>query len=201
MSLQKGELQIRDLLLRLKVITHGLVEERKKSKIFLERAKDFEQSLKQKENENTVLSKANIDLQSKLLLERSKKAPNKKGGNNAMDELLEKSNKLEDEIKALNQRLMEKEESADREFVIYQTKMVLKDEEITKLKNDLEKEKEKYKKLEEDQATIDNEEKINEIYLQHNTEKDELLKNIDNLKQELEEEKKNRDEIDKLKKE
>ena len=118
-----------------------------------------------------------------------------------MDELLEKSNKLEDEIKALNQRLMEKEESADREFVIYQTKMVLKDEEITKLKNDLEKEKEKYKKLEEDQATIDNEEKINEIYLQHNTEKDELLKNIDNLKQELEEEKKNRDEIDKLKKE
>ena len=48
MSQQKGELQIRDLLLRLKVITHGLVEERKKSKIFLERAKDFEQSLNKK---------------------------------------------------------------------------------------------------------------------------------------------------------
>ena len=65
MSQEKEELQIRDLLMKLQVITYGLVEERKKSQEFLTRVREVEQSLRQKESENIVLTKANIDLQTK----------------------------------------------------------------------------------------------------------------------------------------
>ena len=175
MSFKKEEeLQIRDLLLKLKVLTYGLIEERKRSQEFLSKARDYEKSLKQKELENVVLTKETIDLQSKLLLERSKKNPTKKIASNVITELEEKMNKQEEEIKSLSQRLMEKEEAFDQQNIKHQTILVLKDEEIAKLK-------EQMKKLEENPGG--------------------LSKDMDKLKKELQEEKKNREVIDKLKKE
>ena len=201
MSQEKEELQIRDLLMKLQVITYGLVEERKKSQEFLTRVREVEQSLRQKESENIVLTKANIDLQTKLSIECSKKAPNKKMATNILTELEEKTNKQEEEIKVLSQLLMEKEESFDQQNIKHQTVLVVKDGEISKLKKDLENMSEKIKKFEEGKANIEvsNEEKIEKITNQYKAEKEEILKNIDKLKKELEEEKKNKDEIDKLK--
>ena len=163
---QEEELQIRDLLLKLKVLTYGLIEERKRSEEFLSKIRDYEQSLKQKESENVVLTKENIDLQSKLLLERSKKTPNKKITTNVISELEEKTNKQEEKIKSLKQRLMEKEESFDQQNIKHQTMMVIKEEEISKLK-------EKIKKLEENPGkSSENGEKIAELTKKYNLEKD-----------------------------
>ena len=180
MSQKKEELQIRDLLVKLQVITHGFIEERKKSQEFLSRLKNHEQSLKQKESENIVLTKANIDLQTKLSLETLKKAP-KKVTSNFVAELEEKSFKQEEEIKILSQRVSEKDETIDQLNIKLQTMIVVKDDEINKLKKDLEEEKEKLKTFQEDKTIINNknEEKINEITKKYDMEKDEMLKNIE----------------------
>ena len=192
MSQEKEELQIRDLLMKLQVITYGLVEERKKSQEFLTRVREVEQSLRQKESENIVLTKANIDLQTRLSIEYSKKSPNKKMATNLLTELEERTNKQEEEIKVLSQRLMEKEESFDQQNIKHQTVLVVKDGEISKLKKDLENMSEKIKKFEEGKANIEvsNEEKIEKITNQYKAEKEEILKNIEKKKKELEEEKK-----------
>ncbi len=181
MSLQKGELQIRDLLIKLQVITNGLIEERKRSQEFLSRLKVYDESLKQKESENLELTKAKIDLLSKLSIERSKKAPNKKGmATNVVADLEEKVNKQAEEIKTLNQQLMENKESSDQENMKQNMMIAMKDNEINKLKQELEKEKNK---------NPDNE--LKKI----KGENDELNKKINNLKNELNEEKKNLFEI------
>ena len=187
MSLQKGELQIRDLLIKLQVITNGLIEERKRSQEFLSRLKVYDESLKQKESENLELTKAKIDLLSKLSIERSKKAPNKKGmATNVVADLEEKVNKQAEEIKNLNQQLMEKKESSDQENMKQSMMIAMKDNEINKLKQELEKEKNK-----------NPDDELKKI----KGENDELNKEINNLKNELNEEKKYKDMVDKLKKE
>ena len=203
MSQQREELQIRDLLLKLQVITYGLIEERKRSKEFLTRLREYENSIKQKESENNLLTKANIDLQSKLSLEYSKKTPNKRMSQNIFSDFEERIKKQEEEIKKLSQSLQEKEELFDQQNINHQTLIILKEEEISKLKKELENEKEKLKKFGEDESKNrdDNEGIINKLTKQFHDEKNELFKNIDNLKQKLEEEKKNREEIDRLKKE
>ena len=181
MSLQKGELQIRDLLIKLQVITNGLIEERKRSQEFLSRLKVYDESLKQKESENLELTKAKIDLLSKLSIERSKKAPNKKGmATNVVADLEEKVNKQAEEIKSLNQQLMENKESNDQENMKQNMMIAMKDNEINKLKQELEKEKNK-----------NPDDELKKI----KGENDELNKKINNLKNELTKEKiKNADE-------
>ena len=175
MSLQKGELQIRDLLIKLQVITNGLIEERKRSQEFLSRLKVYDESLKQKESENLELTKAKIDLLSKLSIERSKKAPNKKGmATNVVADLEEKVNKQAEEIKTLNQQLMENKESNDQENMKQNMMIAMKDNEINKLKQELEKEKNK-----------NPDDELKKI----KGENDELNKKINNLKSELNEEK------------
>ena len=43
--------KMKDLLIKLQILTNGLVEERKKSKNYLEKIKDLEKILQKKDNE------------------------------------------------------------------------------------------------------------------------------------------------------
>ena len=130
---QKGELQIKDLLLKLQVLTYGIIEERKKSQSYLQRIKEFEATLQKKDSEIVELTKAKFDLQSKLTLELSKKSLSKKNDGyisslinkftekpadqGYVTELEEKINQLKFEVKDLTQRLMEEKETFDQQKI------------------------------------------------------------------------------------
>ena len=69
----------KDLLIKLQILTNGLIEERKKSQNYLDRIKELEKILQTKDNEIVLLSKAKFDLQADLTFERSKR-DSKQGG-------------------------------------------------------------------------------------------------------------------------
>ena len=73
----KEELKIKDLLIKLQVLTNGLIEERKKSQSYLDRIKEYEDSLQKKDSEIVELRKEKFDLKSKLTLEKSKQGEKK----------------------------------------------------------------------------------------------------------------------------
>jgi hypothetical protein len=74
----KEELKIKDLLIKLQVLSNGLVEERKKSQSYLNRIKEYEESVQKKDAEIAELTKEKFDLKTKLTVERSKQVPAKK---------------------------------------------------------------------------------------------------------------------------
>ena len=71
----KEELKIKDLLIKLQVLTNGLIEERKKSQGYLDRIKEYEESLQKKDAEIVELTKEKFDLKSKLTLENNSRSP------------------------------------------------------------------------------------------------------------------------------
>ena len=203
MSDTKGELQIKDLLLKLHVLTYGIIEERKKSQTYLGRIKELQDSLQKKEVEVVELTKSKFDLQSKLSLELSKKSQNKKAdgyfssimnkiSNKPADsayvnELEGKVNQLNFEIKDLSQRLMESNESF---------------EEMAKVQKQLEEEKKNVKVVEKvEYKSVEDTESKNKLKAltdELRQRKGEYELQIENLNNELEKEKKNKDEIKKL---
>ena len=217
MSDPQGELQIKDLLLKLHVLTYGIIEERKKSQTYLNRIKDIQDSLQKKETENVELTKSKFELRSKLSLELSKKSKNQKSDGyfkaimskirdkpvdqTYVTELEEKTNQQEFTIKDLNQRLMEAQENFDQQKIKFQTLLTMQTKEMTDLKKELEEEKKREKIVEKIKPVLDTEskEKLRIMTEKYNREKSEFENKIDQLKKELELEKKNKDEINKLK--
>ena len=65
--------KMKDLLIKLQILTNGLVEERKKSKNYLDKIKHLEKMLQQKDNEVVELTKQKFELQAQLTFEKSKK--------------------------------------------------------------------------------------------------------------------------------
>ena len=216
----KGELQIKDLLLKLHVLTYGIIEERKKSQTYLVRIKELQDSLQKKEMEVVELTKSKFDLQSKLSLELSKKSQTKKsdgyfstimnkirekpGDSAYISELEGKINQLNFEIKDLSQRLMESNENFDQQKMQFQTMITLQKQEMAKVQKELEEEKKKVKVVEKVEVkSIEDEESKNKLKAlqdEFRIRKSELESTIDNLNNELEKEKKNKEEIDKLNK-
>jgi chromosome segregation ATPase len=164
---QKEELQIKDLLIKLQVLTNGLIEERKKSQSYLERIKEHEETIQKKDTEIAQLTKEKFDLKSKLSIERSKTAPGKKNDsylssflNKFKDsgpqdakvaQLEEKLNQQEFEIRELNQKLMEEKESFDQQKIKFESTIAYQKMQMEDLKkngdnskkdNDKDKEKE-----------------------------------------------------------
>ena len=180
------ELQIKDLLVKLDVLTYALIEERKKSQSYLVRIKEYQDSLQKKETEVVELTKTKFSLQSHLTMELAKKNQTKKNDGyissiiskirerpvdqEYITELEEKINQQSFEIKDLRQRLMEEKERLIEE----------------KMK-----------------PVIDTEsrEKLQALTNKYNIEKGDYEFKISNLKDELNREKKNRDVITKLKSE
>ena len=216
----KGELQIKDLLLKLHVLTYGIIEERKKSQTYLVRIKELQDSLQKKEMEVVELTKSKFDLQSKLSLELSKKTQTKKsdwnfssimnkirekpGDSAYINELEGKINQLNFEIKDLSQRLMESNENFDQQKMQFQTMITLQKQEMAKVQKELEEEKKKVKIVEkvEVKSIEDNESKnkLKALQDEFRFKKGEYESKIENLNNELEKEKKNKDEITKLNK-
>ena len=216
----KGELQIKDLLFKLHVLTYGIIEERKKSQTYLVRIKELQDSLQKKEMEVVELTKSKFDLQSKLSLELSKKSQTKKsdgyfstimnkirekpGDSAYISELEGKINQLNFEIKDLSQRLMESNENFDQQKMQFQTMITLQKQEMAKVQKELEEEKKKVKVVEKVEVkSIEDEESKNKLKAlqdEFRIRKSELESTIDNLNNELEKEKKNKEEIDKLNK-
>ena len=172
---QKEELKIKDLLIKLQVLTNGLIEERKKSQSYLERIKEHEETIQKKDTEIAQLTKEKFDLKSKLSIERSKTAPGKKNDsylssflNKFKDsgpqdakvaQLEEKLNQQEFEIRELNQKLMEEKESFDQQKIKFESTIAYQKMQMEDLKkngdnsktdkdNDKEKEKEREKERE-----------------------------------------------------
>lgn len=218
MSDTKGELQIKDLLLKLHVLTYGIIEERKKSQTYLGRIKELQDSLQKKEVEVVELTKSKFDLQSKLSLELSKKSQNKKAdgyfssimnkiSNKPADsayvnELEGKVNQLNFEIKDLSQRLMESNESFDQQKMQFQMMITLQKQEMAKVQKQLEEEKKNVKVVEKvEYKSVEDTESKNKLKAltdELRQRKGEYELQIENLNNELEKEKKNKDEIKKL---
>ena len=65
MSAHEVEPKVKDLLIKLQVLTNGLIEERKKSKSYLDRIKEYEESLEKKNtNESACLTLLNSNMKS-----------------------------------------------------------------------------------------------------------------------------------------
>ena len=141
----KEELKIKDLLMKLQILTNGLVEERKKSQSYLDRIKEYEDSLQRKDSEIVELSKEKFDLKSKLTLERSKTVTGKKNekkftlfskapDDERVQKLEELINQQKFEIKDLTQRLMEEKETFDQQKIKFQTMITLQNQQMIELK-------------------------------------------------------------------
>ena len=203
---QKEELKIKDLLIKLQVLTNGLIEERKKSQSYLDRIKEYEESLQKKDAEIAELTKEKFDLKSKLTLEKSKQGPNKKNDsyfssfiNKFMEKPVDDSKvgKLEEtinqqkyEIKDLTQRLMEEKESFDQQKIKFQTMITLQNQQMTELKKNLENsKKEKEKEVPNEELILSHKEKIDSLNRKFNLEKDEYEKKLAELRSELKDQK------------
>ena len=218
MTEQRGELQIKDLLIKLQVLTYALLEERKKSQSYLVRIKEFQDSIQKKETEIVELTKTKFTLQSQLSLQLAKKSQNKKNDNYIsaifskirdkpvdqayVTELEEKINQQNFEIKDLTQRLMEATENFDQQKIRFQTMITLQNVEMAKVQKELQAEKQKLIE-EKNKPVIDTQSKakLESLTNKYNKEKGEYESKIEKLNIELKEEKKFRDVAAKLKQE
>ncbi len=202
MSEPKEELKIKDLLIKLQVLTNGLIEERKKSQSYLDRIKEYEVSIQNKDSEIVELTKEKFDLKSKLTLEKSKQAPAKKNesyfsslfnkliekpvDDSKVTKLEQKVNQQKFEIRDLTQRLMEEKESFDQQKIKFQTMITLQNQEMAKLKQNLQNTQREGPRIEDNSV---HQEVIDSLKRQFNIERDEYEKKLAEIKNELKEEK------------
>ena len=159
---EKEDLKIKDLLIKLQILAQGLIEERKKSSNYLEKIKNFEQIIQEKDQSITDLNKEKFDLQAKLSLERSKNGPKKKSGkignfvgnffsdnqnNGKITQLEQETNKLKYEKKNLLQSLAEDKEKFEQEQMKLQTSIALQATKITQLEKEKEDLREEIRNL------------------------------------------------------
>ena len=180
---QRGEITIKDLLIKLQVLSNGLIEERKKSQGYLNRIKEYEESTQKKDSEIVDLTKEKFELKSKLTLERSKTGDSNR---NEYTKLVEKFNQQKFEIKDLSQRVMEEKESYDQQKIKFQTMITLQDQQIAELKKNLQNVKTEVPKVE---VVSEEKEKMEALTRKFNLERDQYEGQISKAKNELNEEK------------
>ena len=180
---QRGEITIKDLLIKLQVLSNGLIEERKKSQGYLNRIKEYEESIQNKDSEIVDLTKEKFELKSKLTLERSKTGDSNR---NEYTKLVEKFNQQKFEIKDLSQRVMEEKESYDQQKIKFQTMITLQDQQIAELKKNLQNVKTEVPKVE---VVSEDKEKMEALTRKFNLERDQYEGQISKAKNELNEEK------------
>ena len=143
----EGDQKNRDLLIKLQILTNGLVDERKKSASYLQKIKELEQTLQQKDNELVDLNKEKFDLRSALAIEKSKKAVKKeessggffsrRRGNTVntgkIAEYEETISQQKFEIKDLTTRLMDEKENFDQQKIKFQTLITLQNQQMREL--------------------------------------------------------------------
>ena len=206
------DMKLKEVLLKLQALTKSIQEEKSKSQSYLERIKEFESSLQEKDAEIEDLTKEKFDLKSKLSLEKSKQAPPKKNVslfssfiNTIMDKpddskvkkLEEKINQQNFEIKDLSQRLMEQKENFDQQKIQFQTMITLQNQQMNELKEKLKEIKTKNEQQKEEKPEMDEKEEIELLTNNFNRERDEYSKMIEEYKNELKESREKKKELDK----
>lgn len=116
--------KMKDLLIKLQILTNGLVEERKKSKNYLEKIKDLEKILQKKDNEIVDLTKQKFELQASLTFEKSKKSTNqnkkKKFDEAQLNEYEQIINNQGSKLNELNRQLKNEQDSFEIQKKQYQ---------------------------------------------------------------------------------
>ena len=206
------DIKLKEVLLKLQALTKSIQEEKSKSQSYLERIKEFESSLQEKDAEIEDLTKEKFDLKSKLSLEKSKQAPPKKNTslfstliNTIMDKpddskvkkLEEKINQQKFEIKDLSQRLMEEKENFDQQKIQFQTMITLQNQKMDELKEKLKEVKSQKEQQKDEKPEMDEKEEIELLTNNFNRERDEYSKMIEEYKNELKESREKKNELNK----
>ena len=135
--------KMKDLLIKLQILTNGLVEERKKSKNYLDKIKELEKMLQQKDNEVVDLTKQKFELQANLTFERSKKVKtNSKKKNideNQINHYEEIINEQGFRLRDLNNKLINEKESFIQQKEQFQLLIKQQTQQIVDLKQKFEK--------------------------------------------------------------
>ena len=141
---QKKELNIKDLSIKLQILTNALIEERQKSSTYVSKIKDFEQMIIKKDSEIANINKAKFDIQSSLSLEKKNKKEksdlkldkvvsffNKdKIDFDLFDKMKEENSALKFEYKELQKKWTEARETGDQQKMKYDTMMALQEKQI-----------------------------------------------------------------------
>ena len=135
--------KMKDLLIKLQILTNGLVEERKKTKNYLDKIKELEKILQQKDNEVVDLTKQKFELQANLTFERSKKVnTNTKKKNideNQINHYEEIINEQGFRLRELNNKLINEKESFSQQKEQFQLLIKQQSQQILDLKQKFEK--------------------------------------------------------------
>ena len=149
----------KDLLIKLQILTNGLIEERKKSQSYLDRIKELEKILQTKDNEIVSLSKAKFDLQADLTFERSKR-DSKQGSKKFSKEMqIEQYEEIINEqgykLRNINNQLINERENFEQQKTDFQTIIKAQTAKMEELKQLLEKERKENTDLRKKQYDID----------------------------------------------
>ena len=149
----------KDLLIKLQILTNGLIEERKKSQSYLDRIKELEKILQTKDNEIVSLSKAKFDLQADLTFERSKR-DSKQGSKKFSKEMqIEQYEEIINEqgykLRNINNQLINERENFEQQKTDFQTIIKAQSAKMEEFKNLLEKEHKENADLRKKQYDID----------------------------------------------
>ena len=149
----------KDLLIKLQILTNGLIEERKKSQSYLDRIKELEKILQTKDNEIVSLSKAKFDLQADLTFERSKR-DSKQGSKKFSKEMqIEQYEEIINEqgykLRNINNQLIIERENFEQQKTDFQTIIKAQTAKMEELKQLLEKERKENTDLRKKQDDID----------------------------------------------
>ena len=144
--------KMKDLLIKMQILTNELIEERKKSKNYLNKIKELENILQTKDNEIVALTKVKFDLEATLAFEKSKK-PTKQNKKKMTEEMqLETYEEIINEqgykLRSLTNKLMNDKESFEQQKNDFHIMMKARSKEMEELQKNLE------------QVKIDNEELI-----------------------------------------
>ena len=200
----KDEIKIKDLLKKLQILTNGLEEEKKKAQGYLDRIKEYDESLHKKEAEIVDLRKEKFELKSKLTIVKSQQEASSKKNESAFSSFLskmitekpvdetklkkleEKINLQKSELKNLTQQMMDEKESFDQQKIKFQTKIAMQNQEMSGLQKELEKAKSEIKKPVVDTLKIaKRNENIEMLKQNFNKERDEFSKLLAEVKNEL----------------
>ena len=159
---QKKERNIKDLSIKLQILTSALVAEREKTANYVAKIKIFEQMIIKKETEITNANKAKFDMQSELstLTKKQKKDKtdvkldqvvntffNKDKINfNQFDNIKEENNAVKQEYKEYQRKFIEEHELREQQQMKFDTMIALQDQDIKNAQeriNRLENEKNK----------------------------------------------------------
>ena len=143
---QKKERNIKDLSIKLQILTSALVAEREKTANYVAKIKEFEQMIIKKETEITNANKAKFDVQSELstLTKKQKKDKtdvkldqvvntffNKDKINfNQFDNIKEENNAVKQEYKEYQRKFIEEHELREQQQMKFDTMIALQDQDI-----------------------------------------------------------------------